>query len=216
MMLFSTLGVIALITYLACLQHCKAFVFNHKPHFRSLSRLLSVQKSNPSDTFPAFDDYCEEEIGGQDIATHIQMLDNSLHNLTGKGIIERIGISDNIDNLSTQKEFVYKNICMNERWVLISHGIEEDPIYNFVNVAGLKAFVRTWDEFKKLPSRQSVVFQTTDEKLRIELMKKVTTCGFVEGASGIRVRGDGQFLRLVDAVVRLAIYLQCFYFSILV
>ena len=178
---------------LPCLQYCHGFVMTNKEYAMSLSRLLSIQRLNPSYTIPTFDEYCEKKIAGRGITTHIEMLDNSLRTLSGKGVMERMGVS--IDGLSTQKDFeesIYENICMNKRWVLISHGIEEDPIFNFVNVAGLEAFVRTWDEVTKLPSRKSVLLQTSDEKLRIELMKKVTTFAFVEGASGIRVRGDGQ------------------------
>ena len=92
---------------------------------------------------------------------------------------------------------------MNNRFVVISHGTEADPIYNYGNSACLKAFARTWDELCRTPSADSVVRRSGDEKLREELMSKVTRDGFVEGATGIRVTGDvGRYLRLVDAVVR--------------
>jgi hypothetical protein len=154
-----------------------------------------------SSSYPSIDS--DEEIGGRNTYSHVSMLDESLRKLTGKGVCERMEILDNSADPSTimdSREAVYNKICLNDRFVLISHGTEDNPIYNFVNVAGLEAFVRTWDNFK-IPSRESVVLQSKDEALRIELMNKVTNTGFVEGATGIRVRGDGKYIRLVDAVV---------------
>ena len=148
-----------------------------------------------SSTFPSLFDN-NIQINGRSIKDHVSILDNSLRKLTGKGIRERIGLDEK------ENGDIYKDFCMDERFVIVSHGTEDDPIYNFSNVAGMEAFVRSWDEFIELPSRLSVVLQTKDEESRIQLMRKVTDDGFVEGASGIRVRGDGQFIKLVDAVVR--------------
>lgn len=142
------------------------------------------------------------QIAGRSISDHVSILDNSLRKLTGKGIRERIGYEEK------DHEDLYQEYCMNDRYVIVSHGTEDDPIYNFSNVAGLEAFVRSWDDFILLPSRLSVVLQSKDEELRIELMSKVTNDGFVEGASGIRVRGDGKFIQLVDAVVRTLGYIH--------
>lgn len=147
--------------------------------------------------FPPMDDN-GIRIGGRDITSHVTLLHDSLQKLTGRGICERMGISEDVLQSSND---TYNDICLDDRFVLISHGTEEDPIYNFANLAGLEAFVRTWEELIKIPSRQSVVFQTVDEELRIELIKSVTNDGYVEGASGTRVRGDDKFIRLVDAVV---------------
>ncbi len=174
--------------------------------------LALVPPLKPLFSFPPMDDD-DIRIGGRDIIDHVKLLHDSLKKLTGRGLCERMGISDTVmdSNVDT-----YNNICLNDRFVLVSHGIQEDPVYNFSNQAGLEAFVRSWDQFIKLPSRQSVVFQSFDEELRIKLMKRVTDDGYVEGASGIRVRGDDKFIRLVDAVVSVtAINLKYFLLSLI-
>ena len=164
-----------------------------------------TQIDHPSSTFP-LENINSVQVGGRIIVDHVKMIDASLRKLTGKGVTERMDVesSETISSIppNVLVDTVKKSICLNKRWVLISHGTEEDPIYNFTNVAGLIAFNRSWDEVRKLPSRESVVFQSKDAKLRIELMEKVTKNGYVEGASGIRTRGGGSYIRLVDAVVR--------------
>jgi hypothetical protein len=134
------------------------------------------------------------KIGGRDMISHVSLLDRSLKHLTGRGVYERMGVQP------SSPKGIYNTVCLNERFVLISHGTEANPIYNFGNVAALQAFVRSWDNLM-IPSAESVVLRSQDETLRNELMQKVTDNGFVEGASGIRVRGDGKFIKLVDAVV---------------
>jgi hypothetical protein len=133
-------------------------------------------------------------VGIPDVPHHLKILDDSLRRLTKKGLAERMGI--------VRSESIYSDIHLNDRFVVISHGTEKDPIYNYGNSACLAAFARTWDELCKIPSADSVVRRSVDENLRVELMLRVTRDGYVEGASGIRVTGDGRFLRLVDAVVR--------------
>lgn len=144
--------------------------------------------------YPSLED--NVQVGGRDIISHVALVDESLRKLSGEGIFERMGLS-----IAHEANDIYEKICENERFVLITHGIESDPIYNYGNVAALEAFARTWDDLRTIPSRESVVIRSQDEKLRIELMKTVTDTGFVDGATGIRVRGDDKFIRLVDAVV---------------
>jgi hypothetical protein len=102
---------------------------------------------------------------------------------------------------SLQGDRLYEMVYLNNRYVLITHGTEADPIYNFANRAACTAFWRSYDDVVQLPSARSVVLQSDDEAKRIELMKAVTNQGYVEGATGIRVRDDGRFIKLVDAVV---------------
>ena len=53
----------------------------------------------------------------------------------------------------------------------------------------------------QFPSSKSVVIQSNDESRRIELMKTVTEQNFVTNVTGIRIRDDGTYIRLVNAVV---------------
>ena len=56
---------------------------------------------------------------------------------------------------------------------------------------------------------QSVVIRSVDEKMRIELMRKVTETGVCTDVEGIRVRGDGKFIKLVCRVKMRLFTIQC-------
>jgi hypothetical protein len=155
------------------------------------------------DYYPVWNDESIKIGGKRSIREHVGLLDSSLKKLTGKGVYERMGLSIMNDDADDDEAIatICKEVCWNRRYVLISHGTESNPIYNFGNKAALEAFVRTWDSLLELPSAQSVVLRSQDEVLRNKLMQQVTEQGFVEGASGIRVRGDRKFIQLVNAVV---------------
>lgn len=130
----------------------------------------------------------------RDIVTHVKLVDASLGNLTGRSVAVRMGLDPSSSD-------IYESICNSERYVLISHGTEDEPIFNFGNVAALTAFFRSWESLIAMPSAKSVVLRSVDEEMRIQLMQKVTDDNFVEGASGIRIRDDGTYLKFMDAVV---------------
>jgi hypothetical protein len=157
---------------------------------------------------PNLNNYSIQCGGGRDMITHVRFLDQSLLKLTGRGIYERMNIQRNeellrsSDSNEEKREYIYNSICKNERFVLISHGTEASPVYNFGNMACLNAFSRSWENLTCMPSRECVVSQSQDETLRIELMKNVTDYGFVDGEyRGYRVRGDGKFIKLTECVV---------------
>ena len=93
--------------------------------------------------------------GSRDMITHVKLLDRSLTKLSaGRGIFERMNIPR---KKSITDEEIYESICRNERYILISHGTEESPIYNFGNKACLNAFARSWENQGSMPSSASVV-----------------------------------------------------------
>jgi len=165
---------------------------------------IKLQATTNASYYPSMDDDHLKISNSRDLFTHVSILDSSLRKLTGQGVIERMNLTSDslsINDIMESKDLIYDRICSNKRYVLISHDTNDDPIYNFGNKAALKAFVREWDDLLIFPSRESVVLQSKDEQLRIELMKKVTNDGYAENASGIRVRGDGKFIKLQNAVV---------------
>lgn len=184
-------------TFCISILKVDSFVSTTKRYYVPHERYLMMSVNNDQDEtlfdFPAQSDE-SVKIGGRTMISHAILLDRSLKRLTGRGIYDRIGVQP------SSPKGIYNTVCLNERFVLISHGTESNPIYNFGNVAALQAFARSWDDIK-FPSAESVVLRSQDEVLRKELMMKVTKNGFVEGASGIRVRGDGKFIKLVDAIV---------------
>jgi hypothetical protein len=84
-------------------------------------------------------------------------------------------------------------------FVVLSHGTEADPLFNYANLAGQKAFERTWDEFVGLPSRLSAEAPVREERER--LLARVTAHGFIDDYSGVRVAKSGRRFRILRATV---------------
>lgn len=84
-------------------------------------------------------------------------------------------------------------------FALVSHGTEEDPIFNFGNKTALNLFELTWEEFTKLPSRKSAEPMNREE--RAKLLKRVTEQGYINDYSGVRISATGKKFLIEDAIV---------------
>lgn len=74
-------------------------------------------------------------------------------------------------------------------FAVVSHGVESDPIFNFGNKTALELFELDWERFIQVPSRESVEAISRSE--RNELMQQVSTNGYMDNYSGIRVSSSG-------------------------
>ena len=75
--------------------------------------------------------------------------------------------------------------------VLVSHGLEADPLFNYANAAGLALFEMDWAQFTATPSRASA--EPANQEARAKVMHAVETQGYMAGYSGVRLArgGDG-------------------------
>lgn len=107
----------------------KSFYLRSRGYSDAINRQLSaIQTAHYDSEIPLLDG--EKICDGRDMITHIKHLDRSAFELTGRSVYERMNITIS-DNPSDQD--IYDKICKNERYVLISHGKQEDPIFNFGN-----------------------------------------------------------------------------------
>jgi hypothetical protein len=84
-------------------------------------------------------------------------------------------------------------------FVVLSHGIEEDPIFNFANICAQQLFEMDYQTITQLPSRKSAGPSTQQERNR--LMSQVTTKGCIDDYSGIRVSATGKQFFIESAKV---------------
>ena len=86
-----------------------------------------------------------------EIEQHIEWLCSSYARLTGKV-------------LAPDAQAVWQ-----APFVVVSHGLESDPVFNFGNRAALALFELDWDDFIRLPSRKSAepVERAKRQELRI-------------------------------------------------
>lgn len=119
---------------------------------------------------------------------HIELLASSYYRLTGKQLVAVSG-----------GNFSFAAAIFNADFVVVSHGIESDPIFNYGNKAALKLFEFSWSNFTALPSRLSAKPLDRDE--RQILLARVTKYGFIDDYRGLRISSSGKTFWIEDATV---------------
>lgn len=84
-------------------------------------------------------------------------------------------------------------------FAIVSHGTEDDPVFNFGNKTALSLFELEWDQFIQTPSRESV--EITNKKERDKLMTRVSTEGYIDDYSGVRVSSSGKRFLIKNATI---------------
>jgi len=84
-------------------------------------------------------------------------------------------------------------------FILVSHGIEKDPIFNYANEKALKTWEMSWEEFVGLPSRFSVEKTETDD--REKLLSEAQVKGYVSNYLGIRITKSGRRFKIIDTIL---------------
>lgn len=121
------------------------------------------------------------------MAEHVELLLDSFYAMTGKHLIEPGEIS------------VMAKAAYRASFVLLSHGMEEDPILNYGNHRSQQLFAMPWEKLTSTPSRF-----TAEAPNRIEravLLTRVTEKGYIENYSGVRIAADGQRFLIRNAMV---------------
>jgi len=84
-------------------------------------------------------------------------------------------------------------------FVLVSHGIETDPVLNYGNQAALELWQLTWQELTCMPSRLTAEAPSREERAR--LLERVTSDGYISDYSGIRIAKSGRRFLIQNATV---------------
>lgn len=84
-------------------------------------------------------------------------------------------------------------------FALVSHGTEDDPVFNFANCSALDLFEMDWASFTKLPSRKSA--QAVERAERARLLEQVDKLGYIADYSGVRISASGRRFVIEQAVV---------------
>ncbi len=119
---------------------------------------------------------------------HCSLLLKSYQYLTGKVLLE--------NNLQPS-ERVAK--IFGAPFALVSHGIGDDPLFNFANRTALELFELSWAQLIELPSKKSV--EPENRQSRKKLLKQVAETGFIDDYCGIRISSTGKRFYIEDATV---------------
>ncbi|MBD2426868.1 MEKHLA domain-containing protein [Phormidium sp. FACHB-1136] len=84
-------------------------------------------------------------------------------------------------------------------FVLVSHGTEADPIFNYANLAAQRLFEWSWPAFTTLPSRLSAEPPNQEERAR--LLAEVAQQGYISDYAGVRIAQSGRRFTIQNAIV---------------
>jgi len=123
-----------------------------------------------------------------DLAKHVETLWVNYRRLTGRELI--VTGTDAVD---------VAGLLADAPFAVVSHGVQDDPVFNYGNNLALKLFEMTWDEFTALPSRQSA--EAPDQVERTRLLDQVSRQGYVDNYSGVRISKSGRRFMIKNATV---------------
>lgn len=83
-------------------------------------------------------------------------------------------------------------------FVVVSHGTQADPIFNYGNQQALTLWEFPWEEFTTLPSRKSAEEMVQQERDR--LLAETTHKGYCH-YSGVRISKTGQRFYIEDGII---------------
>lgn len=122
------------------------------------------------------------------VSDHAQLLRNSHKMFTGCDMIDA-----NLCDKAAAKEIFYSYA------VILSHNTQADPVLNYINQAGLELFELDWETMLTLPSRLTA--EPMEQEARKKLLDKVSTKGYIDDYSGIRISITGRRFKIERATV---------------
>ncbi|MGZ4958595.1 MAG: MEKHLA domain-containing protein [Methylomonas sp.] len=87
----------------------------------------------------------------------------------------------------------------NADFALLSHNTDDDPLFNYGNRTALELFELSWDELIGMPSRFSAEPVNREERQR--LLAEVSSKGYIDNYSGVRIAKSGKRFLIQRAVV---------------
>ena len=122
-----------------------------------------------------------------DIVRHCQLLLDSYYTCTGKQLISRATPKEDAQQL--------KDID----FVVVSHGTQIDPIFNYANQPALDLWEMNWSTFTSLPSRYSA--EPIRRDLREKMLEEAKEKGYFDGYEGVRISSSGKRFMIKNALI---------------
>lgn len=130
----------------------------------------------------------EPTVSNHYLGRHAQLLFSSYYHLLGKEISEFM-----------EADMDPYRALYRAPFGIVSHGTEQDPIFNYANRTAQKLFEMDWRTFTQLPSRKSA--EPVDREERQGLLDRVSQNGYIDHYQGVRISSTGKRFRIENAVV---------------
>ncbi len=122
------------------------------------------------------------------LINHVQRLLHSYQRWTGRELIPAAGSKEERAEALFHAPFV-----------VLSHGIQEDPVLNYGNQMALTLWEMTWDDFTNMPSRLTAEPVNREERAR--LLAQVKHQGYTDAYRGVRISRSGRHFLVERAMV---------------
>ncbi len=84
-------------------------------------------------------------------------------------------------------------------FVVVSHGTEADPIFNYGNRKALELWQLDWEAFTNLPSRCSA--EPVAQSERLLMLVQAKNQGYISNFRGIRISSTGKRFFIEDVII---------------
>ena len=123
-----------------------------------------------------------------DLVRWTQWLLDSYRDWTGKELLSREGTEEK------QAASLFA-----APFVVVSHGMEEDPILNYGNQQALTLWEVTWEELTRTPSRLTA--EPVNRAERERMLEQAAEQGYIDDYRGIRISRTGRRFLVESATV---------------
>ena len=86
-------------------------------------------------------------------------------------------------------------------FILLAHDTQPQPVFSYGNQQALKLWELSWDELTSMPSSQSAEPESMIQEDRDRLLAQVSSQGFIDNYSGIRISSSGKRFRINNGIV---------------
>lgn len=117
-----------------------------------------------------------------------QLLLDSYRHWMGKDLIERT------PDTKQQARMLFE-----ASFVVVSHGVEPDPILNYGNQIALDLWELSWNQFIKTPSRLTT--EADDRVERRSMLEHAKLKGYFGGYRGVRISSTGRRFLVEQALI---------------
>jgi hypothetical protein len=131
------------------------------------------------------------ELFAPETVRQVALITSSYHRLLGKALLGNERLDPDPGALALA--------IWESPLAIVSHGTEDDPLFNFGNRTALRLWEISASEFVGLPSRYSA--ETSERADRQKLLREVDSRGFSCDYSGVRVSQSGRRFRIESATV---------------
>ena len=117
-----------------------------------------------------------------------QLLLSSFHHWTKRELLERVGNPD-----------YQAHALFHSPFVIVSHGVEEDPLLNYGNHVALGLWELTWEKLVKTPSQLTA--EPINRAEREWMLEQARTNGYLDTYRGVRITSTGRRFLVENALI---------------